>query len=379
MPHFAAWAAAAGPGEREASRQAIIVHERNRVCAGSPALRERGLVPGMSLPRARMLFPQARFVPRDLPAEEAYAEELCARLYPLTPQLARQEAPWLPGFWVVLQGLDPAAFQAVLPAWHAQGGWARFPAHAMLAALCAPPGQLRLLATPAAFFRTAAVQRLAEVGISPRTLALLHWCGVRTLADLQRLTRPQLQAQFGTEGSRLFAWLHPAPHPPQIPAYMPRSLTVACTCCWTPGTVLDFHPWLGALVRAADERRPAGFVPTWIRLAVTQRGAGGVARVRALKPPYAGTATLQGPATYLLTQALAALPAPVPVTRLALTVGGLRRAVPVQESLFRRRPSWETVRQHLVRRFPQRLFRPRRTTDAPFLPEEEFSLAALDE
>jgi hypothetical protein len=62
-----------------------------------------------------------------------------------------------------------------------------------------------------------------------------------------------------------------------------------------------------------------------------------------------------------------------------LTAGGLVRAQPVQESLFRTRPHWPSVRQHLVRRFPQRLFQPTRTSVAPFLPEEEFTLGALAE
>ena len=372
MPHFAAWAAGAGRGVGDA----IIVHARDRVFAASPAFLERGLVPGVPLGRARMLFPRARFLPRDLPAEQLGADRPRIQL---TPRLARLEDPRLHGFWAALEGFAPAELTRLLQQLLAQGGCAPLQSHAMLAALYAPAGRLYSLSTTAAFFQAAPIQRLAEVGICPRTLQLLGWVGVRTLAEARRLTRQQLEAQFGAEGTRLFAWLHPSSQPTRVPPYTPRSVTVEQVLEWTPQATLELHAGLAALLEAASGQIPTGAAPTWVRLVVRQRGGAAQERCRALKPPFAGAAIPPGPAHHLLDQALTALPDPAPVTRLALTAGGLVRAQPVQEARFRTRPHWASVRQHLGRRLPQRLFQPTRTSAAPFLPEEEFALGALAE
>lgn len=372
MPHFAAWAAGAARGERDA----VIVHCRDKVVAASPAYLARGLAAGASLHRARMLFPRARFLPRDLPAEQVYADHLRERLYQLTPQVTLLETPRLTGCWALLQGFAPDGLEQALQDLCAQGGWAELQPHAMLAALYAAAGQLSILASPAAFYRTAPLLRLLELGFASRTIELLQWVGMRTLADLQRLTRNQLQAQFGTEGRRLCAWLHPAVQPVRVPHYTPRSVTVAQTLPWNPDTAVQLHPYLHRLIRAVCQRL-GGMAPTWIRLAVIQRGGHTAAHFQALKPPFAGARTLQGPAQHLLDKALLTLRDEHPVNRLVLTAGGLAREEPVQTSLFAARPHWHTIRPLLLRRFPQRFFRPIHHTDAPFFPEEEYALGAL--
>lgn len=374
MPHFAAWAA----GEPRGERDAVIVHARERIFSASPAFLDQGLQVGLSLHRARMLFPHACFLPRDLPAEQIYADRLLNHLYQLTPQVALIEDRHLTGWWAAVQGFAAKDLQTVLQKFHARGGRAAPQSYAMIAALYAPQGKLHTFSTPKESFHNAPIQPLVELGISPQALELLHWVGVKTLADLYRLTQQHLQAQFGKEGRRLFMLLHPPPQSAGVPHYTPRSVTVTRTISWTLRASQDFHPHLIALIRTACERIPAS-VPTWLRLQITQRGGTVVERSRALKPPFGRNTAVQGPARYLLDQGLAALHEEQPVRQLELTLGGLIPADPVQGSLFPARPRWGTARQHLLRRFPHRLFQPVRNTDAPFLPEEEFSLRALTE
>ncbi len=374
MPHFAAWAA----GEPRHCRDGAIVHARDRVVAASPAYLRQGARAGLSLHRARTLFPRACFLSRDLPAEQLYADRLLERLYQLTPQVNLIQDRHLTGCWIAVQGFAAADLRTVLQEYHAQGGCAALQSHALLAALYGPAGQLHTLADVAAFLRRASIQPLAELGIAPRTLELLHWVGIRTLAELHRLTQRHLQAQFGKEGRRLFALLHPSSHPIPVPHHTPRSLTVSRDISWEPGSIQDFQPYLIALVHAGCKRTPA-MAPTWLRLKLTPRGGHGVERFRALKPPYGRNAVLHGPALHLLQQGLTALTEDQRVHQLELTLGGLIPAVPAQGTLFPSRPGWHAVRPHLLRRFPHRFFQPVRTSDAPFLPEEEFSLGALTE
>jgi hypothetical protein len=372
MPHFAAWAA----GEACADRDTVIVHVRDRVFSASPTYLERGLDVGVSLHRARMLFPRARFLARDLPAEQIYADRLLDRLYQLSPQVALIEDRNLVGWWAALQGFSPEGLSDVLREFLAQGGSARLQPHAMLAALYAPAGQLHAPSTPREFFCAAPIQRLSELGISPKTLELLQFVGMSTLADLRRLTLRHLQAQFGKEGRHLFGLLHPSAHPTRVPHYTPLSVTVTRAISWTLCSTVEFQPYLEALIQAACERISA-LAPTWMRLKITQHGGGAAEHFKALKPPFTDVGALHGPALYLLHQGLERVSEEQPVTQLALTLGGLVQARPVQGSLFTSRPPWHAARANLLRRFPHRLFQPTRNTDAPFLPEEEFSLGAL--
>ena len=65
------------------------------------------------------------------------------------------------------------------------------------------------------------------------------------------------------------------------------------------------------------------------------------------------------------------------IETISLTLGGLAPSQTVQTSLFRSRSELTTSLQGILHRFPQKLFWPVRNTDAPFLPEEEFSFGAV--
>jgi hypothetical protein len=372
MPHFAAWAV----GETQEGREAVIVHARKRVYSACPAYLRQGLRLGTSLHRARLMFPHARFLLRDIAAEQIYADTLRNRLYQLTPWIAPIDDRTLAGCWIALQGFSPDELSAALNELLAQGGCAPLLSCAMLAAAYAPAGQLHTPPTRKEFFHVAPIQPLAELGVSPRTLEFLQWVGMKTLADLYRLTRRHLQARFGQEGGRLFALLHPPIQPTPVSYYTPRSVTVSRTIPWPLVQIQDFHPHLEALIRSARGRISA-HTPTWIRLTLTQEGGAAVEQFRSLKAPFHGTESLDNLALYLLTNGLEKLSAKRPVERLALTLGGLIRAEPIQESLFRSPPKWDVELQNLSRRFPHQLLRPVHNTHTPFLPEEEFSLGPL--
>ncbi len=214
IPRFSAWVRQQlAPGEAE-----IAIHRNDRIVCCSALLERAGLRVGESLERARSLFPNAAFHREDRELDAAIWEELLVLLNSTTPNVLSLR----PG-WALLSPYDLEGLERLNRSLQARTGIATDRFTAMLAALGAHSGEVVRVDRDAAerFVATTPVKRLAGLGIEVELIERLELFGLRTVGAVSRLSRRQLRAQFGPDGSALHEMLHPEGPDAPVPVFQP--------------------------------------------------------------------------------------------------------------------------------------------------------------
>lgn len=376
----------------------MLVHAGGKVIAMSEGLRRQGLQHGWSTERARA---------HALPCEPA----LRAFQAPLT-HLAREAmlgdlnrlTPWLE-ILPPLPDRHPLAdlrAMAHLPdeqqARHlavrlqGQAGTASDRSTALLAALQAPPGEVRIVPEggEAAFRESLPLAVLRETGVAEDTLERLHWLGFDRVGRLARLTPRQVQSQFA-DGALLCRLLDTSDRRPVALFHPPPSVTrrhVLPDPAYEPA---EYEPVLWHLVRSAVaglEGREASMVSVTLELAsegaprmvsgILEPAPEGAPRmVSARRLPHAPTADpreIRTLARLALEEARRAGPH-LPITSMLLALEGLVRPQAEQACLWPERT--RTLRQALERmemQSPGAILRFVPQDAASILPEETYRL-----
>jgi hypothetical protein len=343
IPFFPAWAFL----QAEGSGSPLAVLASGRVIAACRAGRRSGIEPGMSGERAKSLCPDVRLRIRSADLEGAAWEELVRTVNGVTPFIEASGPPLLyfnPG--------DLPATRALTEALSAQGGVASDRPSAQLAAVRAAPGNTLVLSPRNidAFLDRFAVGRLTEIGFEEDTVELLRHFGYATLGAAKQLSRRHLRAQFGDDGERLFAMLHPEKQPPvplfREPRVIRQDYDFDDPCC-EPGEIL---PVLEHLVARAAEALQPEYCQR-LRLAATgyRKRVNAVAS-HILPEPIGSLAGLLRAAVRLLHIMLSP---DLEMESLTLELGALRRVKSTQIPLFRERPSMFCAVRAVHRRFPE--------------------------
>lgn len=369
LPDFPAWV-----HEQAEDRQRVVVHDRDRVVARSRPLARAGLETGTPMDRARELFEHASFHERDPQLEHVFWEDVRTRVYRSTPRLL----PLRPG-WMLFEPPSGEMLQALADRLDAQVGAAAERPVARLAALEATPGRVMMVEPEETerFLRRVDVRRLGELKFEAECVNRLRLFGLETADQVRTLTERHLEAQFGPQGRRLHRFFHPEEAEERIPLYQPP-VSVSETFEFDrpaaePGELL---PVLEHLIRETTGRlgdracrrvsvrlyRPGKAAPT--------------SMTRLLRKPTTRRQAIWNGARYQLKSLLRSGCSAV---RMELELGGLTHVPQAQGSLFFERGSVKKALQFLLRRFPDRLFRP--VVDEPnaYLPERVAHLEPVAE
>lgn len=417
IAEFAAWALSRRWRQSSQPRRPLVVCWAGRVFSHTPGLERRGLAIGDPVDRARSLVPEAEFPLRDVEVERAIWDSLLAYLYEFTPQIEPLPSPkssigrqpsgngvtppgeptrstepaagichlgiWDNGVWALLHRPEDIPLQQLCGQIGARIGVAPGRNLSMLAAAHSEVGRRTTIPSgmTVPFLRQAAIDLLLKVGFTEDMVERLHLFGLRAIGHILPLTRRQLVAQFGPEGGRLHAFLHPSQPERPVSHYDPRTLSAGHDFEWPvfePGQLLPIvHQLLGQLVQ-----RLCGRAALHLQVRLLGRDRHRVRESgRLLKEPVSGLGTLQLAVDGLLTQALeqpatprGGIPGGRSVERLVVVLSGLTELPPQQTSLFRSKATLDTLARRLEVRFPGKLVRPVQTHADPFFPEEEYRL-----
>lgn len=343
VPDFPAWAfARAG---RHTGRPVAVV-AAGRVVAANRLARRAGVAPGMSSERARALLPDGVVCLRDPALEAAAWEEALRDLHATTPFL--EDAG--PG-WAFLRDAEDEAVRALVNRLSAQAGTGETRALARLAALRAAPGNVLTVAPEhaALFLLRFEVEGLAALGFDVELLERLRLLGYPNLRATSALSLRHLRAQFGTEGARLHALLHPGEEPP-VAAFRPPPALVASADLEVPAREpADLLPVLDHLVAEATGALGA-LHSRRITVRLTDRAQGSDRLASRVLPEATQSARRIGQTARALLLPL--LSAETEAESVAVELGGLGRASLSQASLFGERPSVYLAVRGVHRRFP---------------------------
>ena len=360
---------------------------RGRVFSCTPSLRDRGLAIGDHLDRARSLVPHAEFHLRDPQLEAAAWDSILSRLYDLTPQIdplteMRNRDP--KGAWALLQGADLTRLREMVRKMGAQLGASPQREWSMLAAAYSETGRTTTIphGMVPAFLRQAPLLLLQKVGFGQEMIDRLEMLGLQFIGHLLHLTRRQMTAQFGPEGSDLFAFLHPPNHPPPVPNYQPQGLSAGYDFEWPVFEPADLVPVLHQLLLQLVEDLSGKSAR---HLEIRLRGRGRIRQAgRLLKDPthrpdiihQVADALLQGE---LSQKTYTSIPCGMGVERITVVLSGLVSLPPQQMSMFTHRPDLRPLTQNMDRRFPGKLLKPVQAPTEAFFPEDEYRLETVVE
>lgn len=340
---FPAWACQQlSPGDAD-----VVVHDGERVVAGSLRLRSAGLTAGLSLERARQLFPDAGVHLRDPRGERVIWEDILHLLSELSSRLE----PLAPG-WVLLDPDDRSGLRRVARTLGARVGITPQRFTSALTALRGRDGDVIELTGAGArrILDDVPVGSLAELGFEAAAVDMLLRTGLARLGDVWKLTRRNLAARLGQDGERLFRLLHPEGEEPPVPEFQPPpSVSVGHDFDHPTADPDGLLPALDELVhRGAAEL--AGYQAQLMTLRLVGRDARGArSNRRMLKTPASRPYPLFVAAEAMLRTMLAG---GAPVARIVLELGGLSQPAGVQGNLlFEPHDDFEAVRS-LHRRNP---------------------------
>lgn len=367
IPSFPAWVQ-----ERAHDRQHVAVHADDRIIGCSRSLQQRGVEPGTSVDRARELFPEASFHSRDPQLEEAFWEDVLSQVYGITPHLLSLN----PG-WLLCRGTNEKALRKLTANLDAQAGIAPERPTARLAALRAGPGHLLQITSDHTdrFLQRITIEYLEDIGFDASCIERLKLFGLTTAYDVKNLSQRHLEAQFDTYGSQLYTFFHPDPAMEKIPTYQsPPRIYESFEFERTATEPGDLLPVLEHLIEQATEQLEDHQCR---RVSVRLYGEDSSSPriiTRLLKEPTTNVESILRGARLQLKALLKTQPT---AHCLGLELGGLVRRETAQGQLFFQRPSVKKAVQTVLKRFPNRLFRP--TIDNPHarLPEETANLIEL--
>lgn len=360
MPHFGAWALSQG-----VQTVNIATTSENRIVSASGDLRAAGLTLGMTKTRARALFPEAEFHPRDELAEATYGTMVADMAYSKTPQVKILENK-NGALWVLVQGISRSGFDALLAETEAYGGYATCPSLARIAALSAKVCELVVVPQEheARFLSSVPINVLMALQFCGDHVEFLEWMGMGTLGSVSRLTKRQLKAQFAAEGTRLYGLLHPtvAERRTRIPYWHNQTRTGQIDL---PDQI-EREQLAHYLESLMVETLPSEL--SCIRLGIQVNRSAVLYGQRVLKMPTRNVRALVAEA-WKITDSLLSRVAEIRHLQLDML---LRDIPPTQGDLWQK-PQWETLHRRLSRRFPRRMFVPQVHAHS-FLPETLYSL-----
>lgn len=183
----------------------VIAIMGEKVIGSNQTALKAGIRPQESLSRALQLCPTVQVFIHDAPTMLAAWDSAIASAY--------SYSPWVEPVNVGLMfvgGLNPREAEALANATHTRVGQANSRSTAQLAALIAKEGEVKAVTNEKAFIAQVPVTYLLGLGFAPETIDRLRLFGIEHLADIHRLnlTQKQLEAQFKSEGKRLFQIAH---------------------------------------------------------------------------------------------------------------------------------------------------------------------------
>ncbi len=183
----------------------VLAVSGQRVVGSNLAARKAGVRPDETLSRALQICPSALVHPHDDAAMLAAWDSAVATAYSLSPWVESERLGL-----VLVGGLGPGEAHDLARATQTRAGQAKSRSTAQLAALTAHEGGARLVPSETAFIAQVPVGYLLGLGFSQDLIERLRLFGVDHLADIHRLglTQNQLEAQFNSEGRRLYQVAH---------------------------------------------------------------------------------------------------------------------------------------------------------------------------
>lgn len=184
-----------------------VLGEDRRVRQACADARAAGVRPGMREAAALSRCPELHAAVVPAPEAQAVWAELLEQLYArFSDRVEGREAGR------AFLTLGAAGARDLAAALHAPAGLAASREVALLAALRAPPGELRTVpaggAAEQAVLRTTPLAQLDALGVPPAALERLHFLGVRHLGDLMAWSAAQREAFLGVDvGRRLNRFL----------------------------------------------------------------------------------------------------------------------------------------------------------------------------
>lgn len=342
VPDFEAWVFQRAEG----FRGPLIAVASGRVVAATRLASRSGIEPGITEARASSLCPDVAIRLRDYELERAVWEDVLVRLHATTPFLESGAPPfaWLtPG--------DPTNLRALVRGLGIRAGIASSRSFAQLASMKAAPGNTLVLHEEHfdSFLSRFGVGRLSEMGFEATMLEHLELLGYKTLKTASTLSRPHLNAQFGKEGDRLFALLHPQ-NERAIPLYTPAPV-ISCAYECEPTCSEPSELW-PVVEHLADEAcfRLDGRRCQRITLSLHQHGEPEpLRRSRIVSEPLGKRSGLLNTLHILMNSALHRQ---LDVERVSVELGTLKYPTTSQKSLFNERPSVHAAVRSVNKRFP---------------------------
>ena len=361
-----AWAARRNHPKLES--KSLIVCDSRRVVGLDDAVRSLGIRVGDSLSRAKGLAPEAVIVPFEPSDAPTAWNAALAVMQDFSPWLESSHA----GLAFLAQ-LNPQQAQSLAFDLEARLGLAASRGTALVAATAAKANTANIVSHESAFLEAAPSYLLKSTGLTPETLEKLRLFGLDRLGKIARLTKAQLEAQFGAEAAKLIALcsgadVRPVPvfqSPPQVlarigldagllePSKLEPVMAVALERVW--------HSLSG---------RHCSFLTLSLETLL------GVSRHRVvLRVPSHDPKVLWRAAQTALRHAINGLE----VTAVSLTLEGLHKPTPIQDSLFgilERPLVRETIRK-VHGAFPNRIGRLEISRPKAHLPERQFRFVPL--
>ena len=322
----------------------VIVVSGGRVVAASKSALRIGVQCGISAERAATLCPSGRILLRDYDREAAAWEQVVNRVHAITPFIAYSDPPFL--FFT-----PDAAIRALAKELRICIGVAPHASIAKLAALKAAPGNTLFVRATATshFFQRFPVELLHQLDFEEELTELLTLFGYPTLADVAKLSRHHLRAQFGEAGESLFALLHPEAET-SIPLFRPpRVLSAYYDFDQLAREPRDLIPALEELISKCQQQLGLYWCQ---RMKVSIQNFGcpqPVHAYRVLQQPTDSKNNLTVNGNLLLHQLMSR---EMEVEYLSVELGAMKIKQSSQAALFRFRPSVSKVVDVVHRRFP---------------------------
>jgi len=288
-----------------------------------------------------------------------------------------------------MQAPDREALNELTKELNAQVGIASHRPWSVLAAAYSRPGQTTDIPAPMTkpFLRQAHVSLLRSVDFSADLIERLTLFGLKAIEHVADLTERHLSAQFGTEGTQLFQFLHPPQDEPAVANYDPQVLNAEYDFdlpAFEPAQLKPVVPHLVERLIALLQGKRARHIELRLKERSTREGERpGLIERRAgriLKDPTAQTKRLCAAAHYLLRQTIGDAPVQGPssspitggIDTICIILSGLTQPHAVQTDLFAKKPTTTPLFINMDQQFPGRLLRPVFTNADPFFPEESY-------
>lgn len=231
----------------------------------------------------------------------------------------------------------------------AQAGRASTRELAQLASHLARPGEVLQVKDTEAFLQQAPTAALTAVGVKPATIERLHWLGMRTVSDLQKWTRSQVQHYFGDEAKgvlRLLFEKHSWVARFELPTTVTKTFTFDEDTQDMAEITSVLHLLSEHLLAALGKLQPR-------KVTVAARTVGGdVFARRLLKEPLTDVKSLK---RIMLLTLLDTHTLPLGIHRIQVDLTDLYLPAG-QEGLFPKRPSLQQAAHRVEERYPGSTF-----------------------